>query len=259
MLKIIFSLALVSAFCFGQKLPVTILQNYSISCDNYLGFDTIGDYYFVKDNVLTKVSNDQKWQYKNVAFGKITSVDLLNPLQLVVFYESYNTVILLDNQLNEIQKIDFNQINSVVASKVARSGKNKLWIFNSINQKLGLFDVIKNTVNEFPIPVQGMIKFSQSDFNYFYWIDNTNNWYSCSIYGKTEFLATIPSYEKIQIIDNERVLFSVKNRIYLLNPIKNTTIELDIVENSFKNFYYRDQNLAIFTDQQITNYKIILP
>jgi hypothetical protein len=38
-------------------------------------------------------------------FGKkITKVDLQNPLKIVLFYESFNSALLLDNQLNEIQK-----------------------------------------------------------------------------------------------------------------------------------------------------------
>jgi hypothetical protein len=38
---------------------------------------------------------------------KITKVDLQNPLKIVLFYESFNSALLLDNQLNEIQKINF--------------------------------------------------------------------------------------------------------------------------------------------------------
>jgi hypothetical protein len=30
-----------------------------------------------------------------------------NPLNIVLFYENFNVVILLDNQLNETQKINF--------------------------------------------------------------------------------------------------------------------------------------------------------
>ena len=200
------------------------------------------------------------WFYKNVVLGKITAVDIINPLQIVLFYEQFNTVILLDNQLNEIQKINFSRLEvPIMTSNVSFSGRNQLWIYNTINQKLGLFDTTKNTINEFAIPVQGTIKHSQSDFNNFYWIDDFNNCYSCTIFGKTTLLCNVPAYDHIQIIDKERLLFSVNNKLYILNYIKKSIFEIEIVENSFDNFYYKDQILAIFTDQEIKNFKITLP
>jgi len=42
--------------------------------------------------------------------------------------------------------------------------------------------------------------------------------------------------------------------------LKNNTISpIENVEKSFKNFYYKDQILSIFTNQGISNYKITIP
>lgn len=255
-----FLVLLLSTIGFSQKLSTTLVGSNKIVCDTYIGFDTFGDYYFLKDNVFYKKSKSQLWQYKNVALGKISSVDIINPLQIVLFYEQFNTVLLLDNQLNEIQKINFSSINnSTVISNTGLSARNQLWFYNSINQKIGLFDYKKIAFTEFPIPFQGTIKNTQSDYNNFYWIDDLNHFYSIDIFGKTNLHCTVPAYDKIQIIDNERILFSVNHKLYLLNYAKKSIIEIEIVENSFQSFYYKDQNLAIFTDQQIKNYKIKLP
>lgn len=255
-----FILSLISITGFAQKLNTTLIDSNSLVCDTYIGFDTLGDYYFIKDNVFTKKSKLQLWQYKNITLGKITSVDIINPLQIVLFYEQFNTIILLDNQLNVVQKLDLSLLNnSLIAANVSLSGRNQLWVYNSSNQKLGLYDYNKNTLTEFPIPIQGTIKHTQSDFNSFIWIDNLNNCYSSDIFGKINLLCTVPAYDKIQIIDNERIIFSITHKLYLLNYVKKSIIEIEIVENSFENFYYKEQNLAIFTNQQIKNYKIILP
>ncbi|MGV9004600.1 hypothetical protein [Flavobacterium sp.] len=244
----------------SQKLSSTLLSANSVLCETYVGFDTLGDNYFITDNVFIKKSSSQTWNYKNVVLGKITSVDIINPLQIVLFYEDFNTAILLDNQLNEVQKINFSSLEiPIIASNVKLSGRNKLWVFNTINQKLGLFDTTKNTNSEFPIPVQGTIVQTQSDFNTFYWIDDLNNCYSCSIFGTVTLLCNVPAFDTIQIIDKERILFSVTNKLYLLNYAKKSIFEIEIVENSFKKFYYKDQILAIFTDQEIKKFKINLP
>ena len=70
-----------------------------------------------------------------------------------------------------------------------------------------LFDYLKNTSKIIGNPIQENIKYTQSDFNNFYWIDEINNWYSIDIFGKVSLLANIPPFEKIQIIDNEKLLF----------------------------------------------------
>ena len=167
---------------------------------------------------------------------------------------------MLDNQLNEIRKIDFTEINnSLIISKIGLAGQNQFWIYNAVNQKLILFDYLKNTVKELPIPIEHEIKFYQTDFNTFYWIDEYNNWFSCDIFGKKTLLGNIPAFENIQIIDTEKLLFSVGTKLYYLNTKTQSVIEIEIVENSFGNFYYKDQILSIFTAKEITNYKIVTP
>lgn len=262
MKKILIIILFWSAFSFSQsqKLVASLLNSKPLIADNFIGIDGLGNYYSIKNNVFTKQKDIQVLEYKNISLGKISRVDILNPLKLVLFFESFNTAITLDNQLNEIQRINFSEVdNSIVATKIGMASQNQFWIYNALNQKIGLFDYTKNTYTPLGNPIQVPIKDFQSDFNTFYWIDEVNNWYSCDIFGKVNLLASIPVYDKIQIIDSEKLLFSKGNKIYLLNNKTKVIIEIEIVEKSFQNFYYKDQILAIFTNQQITNYKIKLP
>lgn len=247
-------------FCQNKKLKTTALETKELENKTYIGFDGLGNNYYIKENVLIKQNESQVWEYKNVSLGKITSVDYVNPLKIVVFYEDFNTIITLDNQLNEIQKLNLFDIdNTIFASKVGLAAQDQFWIYNSLTQQIMLFDYLKNTSKTVGNPIQESIKYTQSDFNNFYWIDEINNWYSIDIFGKVTLLANIPPFQKIQIIDNEKLLFSRDNILYSLNNQTKVVHEIEIVENSFQNFYYKDQILAIFTNQQIKNYKIKLP
>ena len=248
------------SFCQNKKLKTTALDTKELEDKTYIGFDGLGNNYYIKDNVFSKQNESQVWEYKNVALGKITSVDYVNPLKIVVFYEDFNTIVTLDNQLNEIQKLSIFDIdNTIFASKVGLASQDQFWIYNSLTQQIMLFDYLKNTSKIVGNPIQESIKYTQSDFNNFYWIDEINNWYSIDIFGKVTLLANIPPFEKIQIIDNEKLLFSRDNILYSLNNQTKVVHEIEIVENSFQNYYYKDQILAIFTNQQIKNYKIKLP
>ena len=59
----------------------------------------------------------------------------------MLFYVDFNTVVVLDNHLNEIQVIPFSETILFANKSVA----NKLWLFNSDRQKLQLFDYKSNT------------------------------------------------------------------------------------------------------------------
>lgn len=247
-------------FCQNKKLKTTELSTQELENKTYIGFDGLGNNYYIKENVLIKQNEEKSWEYKNVALGKITSVDYLNPLKIVVFYENFNTIITLDNQLNEVQKLNLFEIdNTIFASKVGLASQDQFWIYNSLTQQVMLFDYLKNTFKNIGNPIQESIKYTQSDFNNFYWIDEINNWYAVDIFGKVTLLANIPPFEKIQVIDNDKLLFSRDNVLYCLNNLTKTIYEIEIVEKSFQNYYYKDQILAIFTNQQIKNYKIKLP
>lgn len=248
------------SFCQNQKVKTTAIDTKELENKTYIGFDGLGNNYYIKDNVFSKQNEIQSWEYKNVSLGKITSVDYINPLKIVVFYEDFNTIITLDNQLNEIQKLNLFDIdNSIFASKIGIASQDQFWIYNSLTQQIMLFYYLKNTFKNIGNPIQESIKYTQSDFNNFYWIDEINNWYAIDVFGKVTLLANIPPFEKIQIIDNEKLLFSRDNILYCLNNKTKTVYEIEIVEKSFQNYYYKDQILAIFTNQQIKNYKIKLP
>lgn len=248
------------SFCQNQKLRTTALNTKELENNTFIGFDGLGNNYYINNNVFSKQNENQIWEYKNVALGKITSVDYVNPLKIVLFYGDFNSIIILDNQLNEIQKLNLFDIdNTIFASKIGMASQNKLWIYNALKQQIMLFDYLKNTSKIIGNPIQENIKYTQSDFNNFYWIDEINNWYSIDIFGKVSLLANIPPFEKIQIIDNEKLLFLKDKSLYCLNNISKTVYEIEIVEKSFQNFYYKDQILAIFTNQQIKYFKLKLP
>ena len=119
----------------------TKLDFVSITNKDFVGRDQYGYHYFVDNNVLYKIKNQEQWEYKNVSLGKLSKVDITNPLKIVLFYENFNTVVLLDNQLSETQKINFSENNlpiSITATGLA--SQNQLWVYNRLEQQIGRYD-----------------------------------------------------------------------------------------------------------------------
>ena len=252
-------------FCSFVQSQVKILEsNYlstiNIEADIYVGCDAFNTHYFLNNNVLFKKTDVELLQYQNLALGKVTKVDISNPLKILLFYQDFNTIIFLDNQLNEIQKVDFSNLDvPVVASAVGISGQNLVWIYNTLNQQIGLYDLVTNKYNDLGVPIKETFLYYQTDFNYFHWLDSQNQWMSCSIFGRVFSNSTIPYYDKVQIIDNEKLIYSKNNQLFMIDIKNESVFEIKIVEKTFKNYYYKDQILSIFTNKGILNYKINLP
>jgi hypothetical protein len=247
----------------NQKIDATSVSHFTKDFDTFLGYDSFGFSYQIKNNVFSKFKGNEVFEYKNVSLGKISKVDLQNPLKLVLFYEDFNSVVLLDNQLNKITEINFSLNNTpIVVSAIGMSTQNQLWIFNTLNQQISLFDYLKNEYKTVSTPLTEAFKYYQTDFNTFYWIDKKNNWFSCDIFGKTTALGKVPDFDQIEIINSHQYIFSKANLLYFNDITKtnsSTISEIKILEKSFDKFCYKDQILSIFTTTDITNYKIVTP
>lgn len=259
-LIIILLLSFVFAFSQEQNLKAKPISVQKIEVDEFVGFDGMGDLYYIKNNIFYKKNNQELWQYKNISLGKPTKIGVQNPLKIMLFYENFNTIILLDNQLSETQKINLSENEvPIMATATGIASQNRLWIYNSLTQQIGLFDYLKNTFQSITPSFQGDLRHYESDFNTFQWVDNNLNWYSCDVFGKITSLGKVADFEQIQVIANQLIIFFKEEKLYVQDLKNNTISPIENVEKSFKNFYYKDQILSIFTNQGITNYKISIP
>ena len=245
----------------GQSTSATLLSTESISANRFLAIDVLSHRYYEENGILYKSNQDQIWQYKNLALGKILKIDIQNPLKIAVFFERFNSVVLLDNQLNEIKIIAFSDINknSIITSAIGIAAQNKLWFYDTISQKIGLFNYSNEDFKFISTPFPGNFKHYESDFNNFQWIDNELNWYSCNLFGEIKLIRQVPDFDTIQIINSHLILYSKGEQLYFLDFQSNKTQELQNVDKSFEFFIYKDQILSIFTNRQIKKYKIIIP
>lgn len=247
-------------FAQNQKPNLVTINSIPLDREEFMGYDSFGFYYTVKNNIFSKIGTRETFVYKSFSLGKITKVDLQNPLKIVLFYENFNTVVTLDNQLNEIQKINFSESSvPIVATAIGIASQNQFWIYNTLNQQIGLFDYLNQNYKTISVPLTDSIAYYTSDFNQFYWIDSKNNWYSCDIFGKVSTKGVIPDYDLIVIVNDNQYLYSKNGVLKFIDIQKEQKTEIEISEKSFKKFYYKDQILSIFTSAGITNYKITIP
>lgn len=228
--------------------------------DDFVGRDAYGNLYGIRSNNFLKIESDRLLEYRNVAGGRITRADITNPLLIVLFYADFNLVVLLDNQLNEVRRIDFNTLEGpIVVQAVGLASQNRLWIYDAISLKLGLYDLTRNNLKPISVPLTEPPVEYQSDYNHFQWITQSGNWYACDLFGKTASLGKMQPHDGLQLLSDGAALILKDGVLHYRKPAGEELISINGVEKSFKKFYYDDQILTIFTDFGITNYKITLP
>ncbi|WP_290624831.1 hypothetical protein [Altibacter sp.] len=236
-----------------------------LQADKFIGFDNYKQLYFIKDNILHKQGSEGVYVYSDFQLGKIASVDIINPLKIVIFYETVNTVVFVDNRLNEIERINFNNLPQfVTVSTATNAGNNLLWIFNVDTQQLELFDYRSNRKTIVSQPFSGKLLSQASNFNYCFMLTE-RMLRAFNVYGSLLSEMEAMNFEKI-IQQNEKVLALKANALYTIQmlPKENSEktihpIKIELPENPIKDLQLSQDLLYIYDGINILTFSLTPP
>ena len=188
-----------------------------LSADYFIGIDKFKNLYYIEEMVLKKTGPLGNFVFRDYQLGPITSVDIINPFNVVVFYEEANMVVFLDNRLNEINRLNFNELDDFIMLKAVRNaGNNQLWAFDINTQQLELYNYRNGRKTLISQPITGEVRQLAGDFNYCYLLtrDSLSKY---NIYGS--FLWEIPVSNASQVVlSDNRLLLIRENNVDLLDP-----------------------------------------
>jgi hypothetical protein len=198
-------------------------QIYTLSSDQYL------KKWDKKGNLL--------FQFINNRDGKLSQIDVRNPLQILLFYGDQQRFITLDRTLTPLKEWQINQENWGFIG-CAATGKNEhIWLFDQFNYQLG--SVNKEGKIERPKTdlifccqqAPEIIYMAQTE-SHLYLFDQNQGIIQCDLLG--QFLLFIPLKEwqkvltfgnTIWIIKNEKIIeINNDGHIAELGSIKNTNL-----------------------------------
>ncbi len=111
-------------------------------------------YYVNEQNEVVKYEwqTNQTYRYSNSSLSKPAFIDASNPFKLIAFYQDYNSIVMLDNKLAELNIIKLNQtadLNNYKAISVCKESEgDDLWIFDELSRKLIKLDENGNKLLE---------------------------------------------------------------------------------------------------------------
>ena len=229
-----------------------------LKADVFIGVDNYQSLYFIEDNVIYKKGNDGNFNYNDFQLGKISSVDIINPLKIIVFYEDTNTVVMLDNRLTEIERIQFNMLPEFIhAGSVTNAGNNQLWIFNINSQELILYNYRTHSKTSNTIPFEGEVLSQISNFNFCYlltekYLQKFNN-YGSSLYK-------LESNELSQITYEGDILIAIKeNELYYIDENNIKPVKINTSEITVKDLQLSQDFLYIYNGKKLLKFTLTHP
>lgn len=112
-------------------------DGYNVSEIIDLEVDKLGNYYTINSlGEISKYSSENKIlsSYGNSNYGVLSTLDVTNPHKILVFYQEQQIILLLDNSLSEIGKIELDNNSEFTAVGYASDGN--IWIYDTFLNRL---------------------------------------------------------------------------------------------------------------------------
>lgn len=176
-----------------------------------LAVDNLDNLYVISSTGQLKkygAQGDSVGVYNGVKrFGKLHSIDVTNPLKLLLFYKDFSTVVVLDRLLTLRAAVDLRKLNIIQTSAVGVSYDGNIWLFDAYENKLKKIDeqgtVLLETPdfrNVFADAVQPQQLIDQNGTLYIY--DSANGLFLFDYYGTFKKKLPITGWQRLAVRNN---------------------------------------------------------
>jgi hypothetical protein len=105
--------------------------------------DNLGNAYVISGDMIKKYKEDGSFYrvYSNKRLGNISSVDVMNPLKIVLFYKDFSRIVFLDNTVTENgNALLLEDRDLELASLACASFDNGIWVYDPVRFLLVRFN-----------------------------------------------------------------------------------------------------------------------
>ncbi len=234
------------------------IEKTEFTADTLVSVNDFNTTFYIVENILFKKSEEIKGidiGYNNFQLGNITSVNTFNPLKINVFYKDFNSVVVLDNRLAEIFRIDFNALQPYKnITHVSTGFDNTLWIFNQDTQDLELYDYKTNATRAKTLPIKGNVLDLKSNYNTC-WLLTKDYLYVYNYFGS--LLKKMDNDGYTQIVENNGNLILKKdNALVYLKDGTETPTTIKLPNLLINQFFVTNETLYIYDGEFLHKFKI---
>lgn len=193
-------------------------------------------------------------------YGKLYTIDVSNPLRLLLFYKDFSTVVILDRFLANQSFLDLKRFSILNPSAVGNSYDNNIWVYDEYDNKLKKIDQQGNRLME---TSDFRTIFNQSispqrifnDNGLVYLADTTSGIFVFDNYGSFKKKIPVKSWQTLSIAGNN-IISANKEWITVFNSITQlqTQKKISFFQPYFHSFI-TPSRLIHFSDNTIKVYQ----
>jgi len=260
-LKLI-SLFLVLVFCSVSAQKVLPFDTLKLKETKDMFSDDYGNLYLYrnKDFSFTKYDSLGKQLGKLMFTVPFKVQEIQNPLTVALFSENAQEMKFVDQNLNEIQKIDFKQKFSFIKHAYAED-LQQIWLLDESTKRLLQYNFRnETTINSFPFDASFDEVIDLLVFETKVYILSKNQFRVYNLKFEKLFEAPVENAKRFRR-ENEVILIIAKNTIFNYNPEKGLTKIFDdpdaqiVDKNSLSYFEIKGNKLYLYTLEDIAGIK----
>jgi hypothetical protein len=212
------------------------------------------NFYLIKNSIVKKTL-ESTYTYNNINLGKLYKIDLFNPLQIKLFYKDQNSIVILDNKLSEIKKINFNYSDPLInVVAFSSANENNIWVYDEISMRLKKYNYIRNLFDSIDIPIQGDVISLKANYNYC-WLLTNNHLYKFNYTGSLIYKIQIREMDSFNFYKNN-LIFVSNNNLFLFDESDGRIEKINYEKLLIKDFFVIDETLYIYDENFLNQFEI---
>jgi hypothetical protein len=256
-------LYILTFFLSFQPAEFQLIKNIHVDGERFYS-DPLGNVYIIQNNHLLKYDRDytRAAEYTNLFLGRIHSIDVSDPLRILIYYKDYNQVVWVDNFLSEIRSpIWLDNLGADQARLVCSSNQGGFWIFNGLNNQLQYFDVNLQFVHE----SMALNSITSKDIQPVYMVEKSRKVYLnvpgfgilvFDLFGNYSKTIPVEIAGEFQVTDQNLYYFK-SGELFSVDLKTYNTLKLPLpVENGFTKVEMQPDFLYLFSHKGYSVYKI---
>lgn len=213
---IILLLLFVCSICADAQDTVFVKKLQTTFAGSYTDFtvDEVGNIYLIiNESQLKKIdrNGDSVAVFNDIRkYGSIHSVDVTNPLKILVFYKSTSTIVILDRLLRVRQVIDLRKSNIQGIKAIRLSYDNNIWLFDELESRIKKIDDNGKLIfqsadlrNVFASAPSFQSIFDSNNSLYLY--DPKLGWFTFDYYGAFKKKQVFVNWTDAQVLNNSLI------------------------------------------------------
>jgi hypothetical protein len=218
--------------------------------------DKFGNCYLASSNKLWKYSPDGKqlYPYEEFRYGSIGSIDVTNPLKIVVFFPGVMKAIVLDRFLSPLVTYDFLQLGYPSVTAVCGSTDGRIWFYDIAGLKLKKIDEtgyilresqsLNNVLSSIPIP-----NFLLEYDNAVFMNDSAIGIVAFDLFGSYQKTIPVKGLKKFQLRERN-IIYADDQKMFAYNTQTLSTAVLALPEGNFSQAVIGNNVLLILKERK---------